>query len=98
MQCRYTLRDQGPELHCEGYEDEKPVEEDDEVRIARPPVFNILYGEYEAGRNNSDDGRPESEITGPNIFVVSDLEDGLEDEVDDEGGNDGLRDEVSFLI
>jgi hypothetical protein len=97
MSTWHTLRDQGPELHSEGYEKEEPVEEDDAVWIARPPMLNILYGKYEAGREHSDDCRPESEISSPNMFVVFDLEDGLEDEIDDEGSNDGLRDEVSVV-
>jgi hypothetical protein len=91
----HTLCDQGSELHDQGYQDEEPVKEDDKVWIARSPVLDILGGEYEAGREYSDDGRPESEIPNPNILVEFNLEDGLEDEVDDEGGNNGLKDGVS---
>lgn len=87
MFAMYLLGDEGAELDGVCDEQEEPVEEDHAVGISRPPVFDILDVEYEAERDDGDYGCPETEVTGPYVFVVFDLEGCL----DCGGGDEGAK-------
>lgn len=54
-------------------EEEQPVEEDDAVGVARPPVLDILDVEDDAERYKGKNSGPEAEVTEPYVFVVIDL-------------------------
>jgi hypothetical protein len=54
-------------------EEEQPVEEDDAVGVAGPPVLDVLDVEYDAERYKGNNSGPEAEVTEPYVFVVFDL-------------------------
>jgi hypothetical protein len=85
MFAMYLLGDEGAELDGVCDEQEEPIEEDHAVGISRPPVLDILDVEYEAERDDGDYGCPETEVAGPYVFVVFDLEGRLDYRSGDEG-------------
>jgi hypothetical protein len=68
-----VLRDERAKFDGVCEEEEQPVEEDDAVRVAGPPVLDVLDVEDYAERYKGEDGGPEAEVTEPYVFVVFDL-------------------------
>jgi hypothetical protein len=68
-----VLGNERTELDSVCDEEEEPVEEHYTVRIARPPMFNVLDEEDESERDERKYRSPEAEVASPNIFVVLDL-------------------------
>jgi len=73
----YLLRDERAEFDGVRDEQEKPVEQHDTVGIPRSPVFDVLDVEDEKKGDDGEDRGPETEVTGPYVLVVFDLEGSL---------------------
>lgn len=69
--------DEGAEFDGVGDEQEQPVEQDDAIGIARPPMLRVLDEEDDAEGDEGEDGGPETKVAGPYALVVSNLEGGL---------------------
>jgi len=67
------LRDERAKFDGVCEEKEQPIEEDDAIGIARPPVLDVLNIEDDAEGCKRENGGPEAEVTEPYVFVVLDL-------------------------
>lgn len=68
------LRNQRPEFDAKCDDEEKPVEKDNAVRIAKSSMLEPLDLEYDAQGYNREDAGPESEIGSPYVRIANNLD------------------------
>jgi hypothetical protein len=69
----HSLGDERSNFNRVDDDHEKPVEEDNPIWVTGAGVLEALDREYNAQRNNRENGRPEPEILYPYSWIVSDL-------------------------